>query len=160
MFLEIAWNQWKVAAHGTALLRRVFQNAVDLWGERIGAAGYEAEFAFLQRTFSAWQLGMHTAREERRERMLELAADRNRRRHLAGVVLQALRETALNRIELEAMMPLCRASLLAWHFQVMHHSKGALARQGWADRLKTSALLGWRTTTEESALRYSTLDIM
>jgi len=149
-------QHWRQAAAGRALLRRVLGTACALWQEQCGAAAYEAEFSLVQRCFAAWQLGMHAAHEERRERVMEAAAHRFRAQHLVTAGFSAFKAAVEGGIERQAAIPLMRAMLEMWRLAALGAlggGQGSLELRHRDKKLLSTAFLTWRSSTEESALR-------
>jgi hypothetical protein len=146
--LSSCMQQWRTNSHNTALLRRVFAAACDSWRSSLGASGYEADFALLQQSFSAWQVGAHIQREERRDGVLALAAESSHARTLLHTAFTALRKEAEWAKEKESYIPLAHAALLSWRDVTLNsesHMASLAAQQYYENRLKHKVLDAWNS---------------
>ncbi|KAH7619108.1 hypothetical protein Ndes2526B_g06061 [Nannochloris sp. 'desiccata'] len=151
-------QEWRIASHNDALLRRVFTAASDRWRACLGAAGYEAEFSLLQQGFAAWQVAAHVQREERRDGVLALAAESTRERALLSSAFTALKREAEWANERGSYLPLAHALFLSWREATLtsrSHMASLAAQQHYEYSLKEKVLTVWSDNATATACRVS-----
>ncbi|GAB4821794.1 hypothetical protein N2152v2_008840 [Parachlorella kessleri] len=151
--LQEAWRQWSWVAMNKALLRRVFQLAVELWQEEVGALLHTRNYQLMGHSFRAWQLRVLERHELRRQQILWNAAVAFREKQLLMAGMQAFHgqvQAAHNHRRLLALRAemfhdwkrLAATSQRHWDWVL-----AANKRRRW---LLQAALAAWRGACEET----------
>jgi len=160
--------EWKRAGDCRALLRRVFTFACQQWKEYIQDLMYHSPENVLSRTLTAWQMAVHSGREERRFDRIHASIQHAHKEKLGTQSLSVWRQHATasraTRIAREQhqeqvsekMALKTRATILStWlnYTQEKTAAVAALAVEHTVDQPRRNALAAWKLAVQDSIFR-------
>eukprot|EP00890_Picochlorum_soloecismus_P001150 jgi/Picsp_1/2035/NSC_05500-R1_---NA--- len=170
--LQHYFAEWKRARYCRALLRRVVTFACQRWKEYIQDMMYHSPENTLSRTLTAWQMAVHSSREERRldriHASIQCAHEENletqclsiwRQHATSSRAIRIAREENLGQKILQFSEKLAlktkAASLSTWLTYTLEKTAAvaALAVECTVDQPRHSALTAWRLAVQDSIYR-------